>query len=351
MSKDTELDTGDGIEQQVTLQDAATQAFESLESGTPVEKPEKGTLAAPEAAPFEIPSWAKMWSEPARNALAAMGGLQHNKGHLDPILKQIEESNQYTTKRDQEYAEYRKSVDPVYQILQPLEGPYRMQGMSLQQGVGQLVEGAKFVATDPDQAFPHFAGMYRPRNPADAVQAIAKQWGVDLGQIVQEQTYIDPTYQALISQLQQKLAAIEQQNQQAQWQQQEQARQQQQATQQAIVDKLASLEVQKDDSGNLRFPHLSKVLDDIVVLANTGRVQTIEDAYDRAVLMNPALSQEVVKASEAKAIQEAAARSSQAQKEASANRNVAGKGRKSDAPKGRTLQEAAELAAEQLGIT
>lgn len=348
MSKDTEIDTDDGIEtQQVTLQESAEQAFDKL-SG--VEQPDKA-LAVPKepAAPaFELPPYTKMWSEAARNALQAVGGIQHNKGHIEPILKQIEESNQYTTKRDQEFAEYRKNIDPVYQVLQPLEQAYRMQGMSLHQGVAQMVEGAKFVASDPDQAFPYFADMYRPRNPAEAVQAIATKWGVDLGQLAQEQPYIDPTIQALLNPLQQKLAAFEQQTQQQQWQQQEQARMQEEATQKAIVEKLASLEVQQDESGNLRFPHLAKVFDDILLLANTGRYQTIEDAYDRAVLMNPDLSQSVVKSAEAKAIQEAKAQSERIQKEAQANRSAGGKGRKSEAPKEQSLQKSLEAAYDEV---
>lgn len=345
MSKDTDI--GDEAEQQVTLQDSAEKAFDTLSGVEPVEKA-LATPKEPEAPAFELPSWAKMWGEPARNALQAIGGITHNKGHLDPILKQIEETNQYTTKRDQEYAEYRKSVDPVYSVLRDLEPSYRMQGMSLQQGVSQLVEGAKFVATNPDDAFPYFANMYRPRDPATAVQSIAKQWGVDLGQIVQEQPYIDPTVQALLNPLQQKLAAIEQQSQQQQWQAQEQARAQQEAIQKAIVEKLASLEVQKDESGSLRFPHLAKVFDDIVILANTGRYQTIEDAYDRAVLMNPELSQSVVKDAEQKAIKEALARSENVKKEARANQNVGGKGKKSETPQGKSLTDAATLAYNQL---
>ena len=347
MSKDTEIDADDGIEtQQVTLQESAEKAYEELEKGEVAEK----VLAAPKevAAAFELPAYTKMWSEAARNALQAVGGIQHNKGHIEPILKQIEESNQYTTKRDQEFAEYRKNIDPVYQIVQPLESAYIRQGMSLQQGLAQMVDGAKFVASDPDRAFPHFAEIYIPHKPAEVIQEIANRWKVDLGQLAQEQPYIDPTIQALLNPLQQKLAAFEQQTQQQQWQQQEQARMQEEATQKAIVEKLASLEVQQDESGTLRFPHLAKVFDDILLLANTGRYQTIEDAYDRAVLMNPDLSQSVVKSAEAKAIQEAQAKSERVQKEAQANRSVGGKGRKSEALKGQTLQDSLESAYEKV---
>ena len=343
MSKDTEIGDPD---QSITLEQHAEQTYDRLAGVEPTE-PAKDAPIHEEPA-FTVPSWAKAWPEAARNALQSIGNITHNKGHIEPILKQIEETNQYTTKRDQEFAEYRRSVDPVYSVLRDLEPSYRMQGMSLEQGVSQLVEGAKFVATNPDQAFPFFAGMYRPQNPAEAVMGIAKQWGVDLGQLSQEQPYIDPTVQALLTPLQQKLAHIESITAQQEQAARQQAHQQQIQLQQAVVEKLASLEAQKDESGNLRFPYLKDVFDEILILANAGKVKTIEDAYDLAVKMNPAIADSVVKSAEQRAIQEAAARSARAQQEASANRNVGGKGKNGDAPKGKSLTQAAELAYQQV---
>ena len=332
--------------EQVTLEpSAAEQAYEALESGAPAAEAPQAVAPEPE---FTVPSWAKAWPEAARNALQSIGNITHNKGHIEPILKQIEETNQYTTRRDQEFAEYRRNVDPLYKVLRDLEPSYRMQGMSLEQGVGQLVEGAKFVATNPDQAFPYFAGMYRPQNPTDALVGIAKQWGVDLGKIGYEQPYIDPAVQALLTPLQQKLAQIEQMTAQQEAAGRQQAHQQQIQLQKAVVEKLASLETQQDESGNLRFPYLKDVFDDILILANAGKVKTIEDAYDLAVKMNPQLAETVVKTAEQKAIQEAAARSQRVKHEVSVNRNIGGNGKADGARKAVTLQEAAELAYQQV---
>ena len=149
-----------------------------------------------------MPSWAKGMAGSGTEHYS-IGKSPTTKGTSEPILKQIEETNQYTTRRDQEFAEYRRNFDPLYKVLRDLEPSYRMQGMSAEQGVGQLVEGAKFVATNPDQAFPYFAGMYRPQNRTDALASHCETMGVDLGQIGYEQPYIDPAVQALLTPLQQ----------------------------------------------------------------------------------------------------------------------------------------------------
>ena len=49
------------------------------------------------------------------------------------------------------------------------------------------------------------------------------------------------------------------------------------------------------------FP-IKDVFDDILILANAGKVKTIEDAYDLAVKMNPQLAETVVKTAEQNAI-------------------------------------------------
>ncbi len=332
-------------DQPVTLNEAATSAFAELGGTTQEVTP---ALATPAEAPWEPPAFTSRWSESARNALKEFGGASHNRKFLDPILGQFEEHNKKHTQHQQEFSDYRKTVDPVYNVLRDLEPSYRIQGMSLEQGVSQLVEGAKFVATNPDQAFPYFAGMYRPQNPAEAVLGIAKQWGVDLGQLTQEQPYIDPTVQALLAPMQQELAYFRNAESQREQAARQRAHQEQVQLQNAVVEKLTALETQKDESGNLRFPYLKDVFDDILLLANSGRVKTIEDAYDRAVQMNPELAQSAVKNAEQRAINEAAARSQAVLHESQANRSVTGKGRREEGAPNLTLRQTATEAYREL---
>lgn len=342
------MSTDPDLDQPASLSEAANTAYSELEAA-PEATP---ALATPAEAPWEPPAFTARWSENARNAIKEFGGAVHNRKFLEPILGQFEEHNKRYTQHQQEFADYRKNLDPVYSVLQPLERDYKLQGMSLQQGVSQLVEGARFVATDPDQAFPYFAGQYKPRDPASAVLGIAQAWGVDLGNLVQEQPYIDPSVQALLTPLQKQLAEIRQFTEQQRQSQEQQSFQAQQYQQQLIVNKLVELEQQKDESGNLRFPHIAAVMDDIALLAERGRFDNFEKAYDHAVLMNPELSKSVVeqrtKTAEQKAIQEAAARTKAAQREAQSNRSIAGNGRPTEGVKNLSLRETAAEAFREL---
>ncbi|MDQ5917450.1 MAG: hypothetical protein QG660_559, partial [Pseudomonadota bacterium] len=142
------MSTDPDLDQPASLSEAANTAYSELEAA-PEATP---ALATPAEAPWEPPAFTARWSENARNAIKEFGTATHNRKYLDPILGQFEEHNKRYTQHQQEFSDYRKNVDPVYSVLQPLEQQYRLQGMTLQQGVSQLVEGAKFVATDPDQA-------------------------------------------------------------------------------------------------------------------------------------------------------------------------------------------------------
>lgn len=295
--------------------------------------------------PFELPGYTARWNQAARDALKAAYGLPEAQKHLEPILAQLDETNRYVTTKEQETKRFQEQVGPVWDIIGPLESQYRMQGMTLQQGVGQLVEAAKFVANDPDQAFPWFSAMYTPQNPAKAVEAMAKQWGVNLGQLVEEAPYVDPHIQSLVSPLEQRLREFEARI-------SEQDQQSRRAQQQQLINAVAELEQMKDEAGNLRYPHLNDIAPDLMLIANSGRAKDFDSAYAMAVRMNPELSSQVeaerAKAAEEKAIQEAASRSASAQQQAAANRNVAGKGKRGADGRYLRTEDAAKAALAQL---
>ena len=316
------------------------------EKADKAEKPGKLPTVDPNAPrPFELPAYTARWNQAARDALKAIHEAQHNRAHLDPILAQLDETNKYVTTKEQEYEQFRKQAGPIWDIVGPLEQQYRMQGMTLQQGIGQLVEAAKFVASDPDQAFPWFSGMYTPRDPAKAVQAMAQQWGVNLNQLVEEAPYVDPTIHSLVSPLEQRLRQFEAR----QSEQEEAARR---AEQQQIMQAVAELEQMKDEAGNLRYPHFKDVAEDLILIAQRGRAKDFDTAYAMAVRMNPELSAQAdaerAKAAEDKAIQEAKEKSEAAQKQAAANRNVAGKGRGGVSERYQTTEDATRAAYAQL---
>lgn len=97
------------------------------------------------------------------------------------------EQQGYVTKKEQEYADYRKRFDPIGELVSPYEGYWKMQGMDTRQGLGQLLAYAEQLAKDPKSTIPQLAKLY----------------GVDLGSLVAEQPYVDPQVATLQQQLQQ----------------------------------------------------------------------------------------------------------------------------------------------------
>lgn len=299
-----------------------------------------------EATPWEAPAWTQRWKPEARDALGRFASNPELKSYYDPLKSQLEEINKYTTQRDQEYADYRRRLDPVYQVLQPFEQRYALQGVPIHQGVQQLFQAAELLNTDPDTAFPWLAGAYRPRNPVEAINQLANAWGIDLNQALQDAPYVDPTVTALLSPLQQQV----QQMQQAMYQQQQYAQQQQQN---ALVSEVSDFEAAKDENGNLLHPHFGEVLEDMVSLVQMGRAKDLAGAYQLATQYSPKLqqSQQATLAEKArqKAIQEATARTAAAEKSEKASRTVAGKSRGDNARLHVSLKEAYEKAAQELG--
>ena len=101
-------------------------------------------------------------------------------------LKQWKETQGYTTKKEQEFADYRKRLDPIHEVVSPYEQYWKMQGMDSRQGLTQLLSYAEQLA----------------RNPAQMIPQLAKMYNVDLQSLVAEQPYVDPQTAAIQAELQ-----------------------------------------------------------------------------------------------------------------------------------------------------
>lgn len=316
---------GDEPQEPLSLNDALAASRESVET---INEPEAREASAPPLipaeTPWEAPAWASRWKPEARDALGRFAQNPELKQFYDPLRAQLEETNGYVTKRDQEFADYRKRLDPVYSILQPYEQRYRLQGQSLEQGVSQLFEAAELLGNNPDAAFPWLASSYRPRDPQSAINQLAQQWGVDLNNVLSEQPYIDPTISSLLTPLQQQVQQLTQRIQQ-------QDLQSQQRTQHALVSEISDFETVKDENGQLLHPHFAAVFDDMTALVNMGRAKDLPTAYKLATQFNPDLQQQhqeqLAASARQKAIAEATARTAAAEKSEKASRTVSGKGR------------------------
>ena len=270
---------------------------------------------AQETPAWEAPGYTKRWKEPSRKALEALYANAEAKTHLDPLLKELDETYGYIGRRDNEYAQYRKQLDPIAEVIAPYVQQYQLQGMTPQQGLQQLFATADSIRQNPDQTFPWLAQMYKPRDAGQVIQALAQAWGADLGQLTQDAPYIDPNMQQMFGALSQRLQTYEQ----AMWQQQQG---QMHAKQAAVLREIEAFESAADAAGTPKNPHFREVYDDMVSLLNMQRARTLPEAYEMAVRLNPQLAQAMA---EKKALAEAARQTADAKQAAEASRNVSGK--------------------------
>jgi hypothetical protein len=281
-----------------------------------------------------MPGWAKRWKEPSRKALEALYQREDVVPHWEAIQSELDETYQYFGKQGQEYGEYRKRADPILSIASKYEPQYRIQGMTLEQGVGQLFQAAEYLATNPDEALPWLAANYSPRDAAAVVRNLAQAWGVDLAQASQDAPYVDPTIQQMVTPLQQQLQAVQEQ---LMWRDQ----QERERTRHAVVEQISRFEDATDASGQPLYPHLRRVFPAMAQAFKAGFVNDLASAYQFAVRNDPELGQEIeqqrLEEARKRALEEAAARSEQTAAAKAASRNIGGKGIANDGGKKRRL--------------
>lgn len=276
-----------------------------------------GTVQEPPK-PWEAPAYARAWSEQRRKALEAIATNESLKDHWKELDGQLNDFNQWDSRRNWEIGQYRKRLEPVNDLLQEMDQHYTRQGMSIQQGMGQLWQTAKDLSTNPDETMARISTMVRPRNPSQVLQFLAQTWGQDLNQLVQSQPYVDPVVARQLTETQTQLRRVMEEN----WRRDQQTRQQQH---QALVKHIEDFEQAKDANGNPKHPYAAEVGQDMGLLLQTGRAQSLEQAYEIATKLHPKAQEERQKAAE-KAAREAAARNTaDAEQARNAARNVSSK--------------------------
>lgn len=168
------------------------------------------------------------------------------------------------TRKSQEYAEYKRTADPLLQAVQPFQ-QYLAQ---VAPGIGQTPQGMINAILGAEY-------QLRTGSPQQKYQAfaqLAQQYQVDLaalsrGEIVQP----DP----LINQLRQQVSEL------SQWrtQYEQQTAQEQQNQLSLHIDTFAKA---KDESGKPRYPHFERVRGIMGQMMANGTVSTLEDAYTEA---------------------------------------------------------------------
>jgi hypothetical protein len=222
----------------------------------------------------------------------------------DPALREyiaLREKQQIegVAKLKTEYEGKLGTLAPIAEALRPVEARLKVNNIHPAQYVANLAAADEALRT----------------NPMQAIQEVARMYGIDLGQLQtggqQAQAYMDPTQAAL----QQRLGQLEGYLQQQQRMQHE-----------AEASQLnARIEAFKNDPKNVHFeavkPHMAKLI-------QAGLATDLPDAYEQAVKLHPEVYAQVTQAQRA---QEDAARKQEAERKAqeakrAASVNVATKG-------------------------
>jgi hypothetical protein len=291
-------------EPETSLRDDLASAFDAANNDTLPDSggadilPDAGALDATAelgTAPLPALEAPAMWGPKYKEAFSKLAGTPEQRESAEAWLNHYKEQQGYATKKEQEAADLRKQFDPIREVLSPYEGYWQRQGMDTRQGLSQLLGWGQALASNPQQTLMELAKLYQ----------------VNLAEATAAQPYVDPAYQKLEQQyqtLQQQLQTVQQYP-----QQQEQNR---------VLEQLKAFETATDEQGNPKHPYYSQVFDQMVGLARGGLTQSVEDAYAKAVAMNPDIQGQITQKRDAEA---AVTRAAEAKKAAEASRTVRSK--------------------------
>jgi hypothetical protein len=209
------------------------------------------------------------WKEEARQAWESIAANQDYHDYLRNLRGQLDSDYQYRTQLEQERAELSQRAQVADQINQ-LAGQYAdvFQGRNPTEVIGNYLYYAQQLQKDPQ----------------NTLQRLAKDYGIDLKQLVQDQPYVDEYTQKLQTQLEQV---------QRQMSEQQIAQQQAQARQQ--IESAKAFEFETDAEGNLLHPHVPKVATHMIALLKSGQAQDFKQAYETACWMNAEVRESLLK--------------------------------------------------------
>ena len=343
---------------QPSMQEAMEKADKDLGGSDKPEKVSRGTerdvretqqvVAETQQEWKDAPKYTAKWKPEARKALEAFALNPDNADNWKHLQEQLGEVHSLIGRQGNRIGQLEpleRRYGPLNDMLSQAEQRYQMQGQSLQQGIGQLFAVSDALAQNPDQTLPWIGSLYKPRDPARAITAMAQQWGVDLGQVAQGQPYIDPAITGIVGPLMNRLQSLEsgisQQQQYAAMQQQNQ-----------LVAAVTAFENAADENGKPKHPYFRDVFPGMMYAINSGQAQNIDQAYAWAVRYHEPAIQEKAKAAEAAALAEAARTTNVTNQARAASSNLNGtaaRGRQNAAKP--SMQEAMRMADKQLGFS
>jgi hypothetical protein len=195
---------------------------------------------------------------------------KQTRGAQEYILKRHKEMEGHFTRKNQEMSDIQRQYDAIRDALRPYEQEFASKGLDHAGAVRQLAHWDHAIKT----------------GGKPAILQLAQAYGVDLSEDSDEP--VDPVLRQTQNQLSEIKRQIARQNEEAQ-----------QRERQEIFQKIQAFETQTDDKGQLLHPHFKELEETITALYNAGEAlgpPSLEDAYNKALLLNPALAAKQPKA-------------------------------------------------------
>lgn len=276
--------TVESTESPVDRKELLAQQFEAAEAGEPVDVPsrprdESGRFAK-EMAKAEKPEPVESAPEPLWKRPPA----SWKKDYHEPWNTVDDKVKEYVWQREEQM---RKGVEPLLtkaqyaDAMQEALSPY----MNTIQGLGLKPEQAIGALAQAD----HVLRTSSPEQKVQYLMQLAQQYGINLNGAQQAAPMVDPNFYALQNELNSVRGEV------LSWKQQQEAIQNQ-----ALLSEINSFAQGKE--------HFEEARPAMIQLLQSGIAETLDDAYEKAIRLDPGLFQAV---NEAKQAAEAAKRSAE----------------------------------------
>jgi hypothetical protein len=263
-----EADEAQPAEEADTLPEAPEPDEQPDEPDDEVDESDEAEAEEDEPAELEALAAPNHWPKDFAGKFEA---LEPNAQHM--FMERYKDLEGDYTKKTQALAQYRKRQEAFDEIMQPHKSDFERAGMDEVAAVRQLLAAHDYLRKDPQ----------------NAINWLANQYGVDVGAVGNDPALEDEYADPQVKQLQQQVAQLTGFIQNQQTQQQSQV----QASTQSLIDQFAA---ETDTNGNPKHPHFERVRGVMGTLISSENAKDLNTAYEMAVYADPELRQEQVKA-------------------------------------------------------
>ncbi len=194
------------------------------------------------------------------------------------------------TRQMQAIAQTRKSYDEINAILEPVRADWKKAGISDAAGIQELIKGFDYSNRDP-VGFIRWIAELRGVDLTKAFGGSARQPAATEGD---DLPALHPAIQKQLDDMRAENQRLNQQVSQFGQSVQQRAQQEQQALQTNVQREIQSFAEAVDEAGQPKHPLFNEVRGDMQHLINSGRANSLADAYDMAVYANPVTRQKLL---------------------------------------------------------